>query len=269
MTKKLQDALEKARNPINPNAIYPETPPPPIPRRRGETDPEQLKALQAQIEAMQAELNNRVASNNALVTASDGNRVLGRFQLTHTALIIPEDISQDEMNLMGDLLRQMSGAMQFWIGDYVNMYHDGWGEMYDRMAEYFGIPQQTLEKWAWACRKIEKFRRRNFLSFSHHELVAGLPAALNGREDELLDYAQHNNLSYRDFRVYIRSLAPGKMVKPMPNLFNKEYMPRPANLKSLYLKARQGDETALAEIRRHITEYQKWLQDIEQSLGLR
>jgi hypothetical protein len=231
----------------------------------------EMQRLREEVEQLKVELQNRAAApQTALVTAEDGSRVLGRFRLTRTALIIPDDVTQDELQIMGDLLQQMHGAMQFWIGDFANIFHDRHGVMYDALAEYFSVDKSTLENWAWVCRKIEKSLRNDLLGFSHHYAVAGLPDNLKGRETELLDYAAQHSLNVMDFRRYIKSLLPVKAAgKQVSALFDKARVPRPTALRAIYLKARKGDERARLEMQRQIAEYEKWLREIQESLGLK
>lgn len=231
-----------------------------------------IEQLESELETVKEELAlaQQGASPNALIPTEDGSRMLGRFRMTRTALYVPADVTEGEMTVMGDFLRQAVGAMQFWIGDYANRWHDGYGEMYKRLAEYFQIEEKTLRNWAWVCRKIDLSRRRDNLSFSLHAEVAGLPPALRGREDELLEYAALHQLSAHDFRLYIKKLLPRKVNKKpaATRLFDKDQMPSIPELKALYKEARTGDKKALQQARKQIDAHIEWLRTVAQSLGL-
>jgi hypothetical protein len=223
--------------------------------------------LQSEIEILKTQQG---ASPTALIPGADGSRMLGRFRLTRNALVIPDDVTKDEMIIMGDLLRQMYGGQQFWMGDYANKFHDGYGEMYVHLAEYFGIEESTLRNWAWVCRKINLSLRRDNLSFSLHYEVAGLPKILKGREAELLQYAADHNLSHRDFKAYLKKLLPRKVNKTpaATRLFDKDQMPSIADLRAIYKEARTGDKRAKAQARKQIEKHMEWLRAIAQSLEL-
>jgi hypothetical protein len=227
--------------------------------------------LEAQVDALKAELIQAQQSDSptALIPTGDGSRMLGRFLLTRNALVIPDDVSKDELNVMGSLLRDMHGAMQFWIGDFANAYHDRHGIMYNALAEELGVVKDTLENWAWVCRKIQKSRRNDFCTFSHHHTVAGLPKLLKGREEELLRYAAEHQPSTREFKVYIK-LLPRKVNKTSAatRLFDKDQMPSVADLRAIYKEARTGDARAKAQARKQIDKHMEWLRTIARSLEL-
>lgn len=235
---------------------------------------EELLALRSEVQTLREELETRTATpENALITTEDGSRALGRFRLTRTALLMPEDVTDEELLVMGDLLKQMHGAMQFWIGDFANAFHDGYGNKYDALAKYFGIEKVTLENWAWVCRKMTISLRNEKLGFSHHYAVAGLPDKLKGREEELLNVAAENEMSVDNFRKYIKSLIPHKAPASsgraaISRLFEKERAPRNSDLRKIAVKASRGDEAARLEAKRQIEEYTRWLHDVAQSLGL-
>jgi hypothetical protein len=231
-------------------------------------DPKQIIAqLQSEIDILKAQQG---ASPTALIAAADGSRVLGRFRLTRTALFIPDDVTEDEMVIMGDFLRQSFGGMQFWIGDYANQFHDGHGSMYTRLAEFFQIEERTLRNWAWVCRKIDLSLRKDNLPFSHHLSVAGLPVVLRGREAELLQYAAAHDLSHSDFKLYLKKLLPRKVNKTpaATRLFDKDQMPSVADLRAIYKEARTGDKRAKDQARKQIEKHMEWLRTIARSLEL-
>jgi hypothetical protein len=230
-------------------------------------DPKTIIAdLQSEIDI----LKQQGAAANALIPTEDGSRTLGRFRLTRTALFIPADVTEDEMVIMGDFLRQSFGGMQFWIGDYAGKFHDGYGEMYTRLAEYFQIEERTLRNWAWVCRKIDLSLRKDNLTFSHHLVVAGLKPALRGREEELLNHAAQNDMKVDEFKAYIKKLLPRKVNKTSAatRLFDKDQAPSIPDLRRIYKEARTGDARAKAQARKQINRIIQWAREIAQSLEL-
>lgn len=270
MTNRLQAAIEKARNPIDPNQIYPETPPPPIRRRGGEADPEQLKALQEQIAGYQAQLKQ------AIVRTDTGIQIVGCTG-NAAGLMVPDDISVENIQLLADVLFDFEERIQLYIGDMLNAVERlGYGDI-KKIAEAYGRDKDTLYNWKSICKKVTtslrnevlaQFPDKKPLTLTHYQFVAPLP---EDQQRYWLNRAMSEGLGAMELKRLIKGEKPAAL--PAGNatvsLFDKSHMPRPAALKQTYLKARQGDENALSEIRRQIAEYEKWLRDIQESLGLR
>ncbi len=227
-----------------------------------------VQALRAELERVREQLTRR--DNNALIMVEDGVRALGRFSLTTRALISPDEITGDELNLIVTFLKDVKGALQFWIGDIVItcLKHDK--EAFGKLARYLEIDLDTLHAWVRVCKKIEPTRRRVNLDFSHHAEVINLKDELKGREDEILDYCEKNGLSVQELRAYIRNLLPSKSSpRPVSILFSKDRIPRLVVLKTTYLRVRRGDKDAAKEMKDTLRSYREWLDEIEKSLGLK
>ena len=65
---------------------------------------------------------------------------------------------------------------------------------------------ETLKNAGWVCRQIEKSRRRDKLSFSHHYEVAGLEQK---ESDLLLDKAEENGWNRNELRRQVRHFKSG------------------------------------------------------------
>jgi hypothetical protein len=271
MSKRLADALNTALNAdtpgtVNAEDIYPSVP---VPfKRRAEANPEQFKALQAQVEAYQAQLKQ------ALVRTDNGIQIAGCIG-NAAGLLVPDDISAEDMHLLADVLFDFEGRIQLFIGDMLNAVEKLQYGTIQKIAEAYGRDETTLYNWKSICKAVTTSLRSEVLAaypnkpaltIGHFALVRAMP------EDEQrhwLMQAAEQQWSVAKLRDAIK----GKALLPAENatlsLFDKSHMPRPAALEPLYRKARQGDKTALAEIQRHIAEYEKWLRAIQESLGLR
>lgn len=89
-------------------------------------------------------------------------------------LEINDNISKDELLDIGTKLSTMEGAIQFWIGDWINV---NWGKFEDnklKLAESLGYEVSSLKTLARVSRDIPIYIRTNKLSWTHHEALASL-----------------------------------------------------------------------------------------------
>ena len=94
------------------------------------------------------------------------------------------------------------GAVRDWsawaIGDWMLAGEALYGEeRVDQGIEVTGRSKVTLLEYERVARKVPPSRRRESLSFTHHQLVAARPAAEQGR---CLDEAEANHWSVEEFR---------------------------------------------------------------------
>lgn len=120
---------------------------------------------------------------------------------TETALIIPAGLPYDEWARLGHVLARMEKAVQWWVGDWLIYGEHAYGEKFAQAASETGLAPSTLKSYQWVAERTEKFRRRNSLSFGHHDAVAALPPAT---ADEMLDAAEAEELSVHDLRERVR-----------------------------------------------------------------
>jgi N6-adenosine-specific RNA methylase IME4 len=124
-----------------------------------------------------------------------------RVTLSETGLALPEDYTFDEWEQLGLALGRMERSVQWWVGDWIRFGERRYGEMYAQALDATGRDYGTLQKAVYVADKIELFRRRNNLSWSHHAEVAALPPA---EQDVWLDTAEAGALSVMDLRSAIR-----------------------------------------------------------------
>jgi hypothetical protein len=106
---------------------------------------------------------------------------------TTISLELPPDTAFEIWVETGRKLAKAANAIQWWWGDWWAFGETRYGQRISQLSES-GCPlaPETLMNYAVVCRRFEPSRRREVLSFSHHQVVAPLPAAEAGR---LLDWA--------------------------------------------------------------------------------
>lgn len=224
------------------------------------------------------ELENSLRS--ALVPHEDGVMSIGPFRLHRTYLEVVSDITEDDADLLGQLLVETDRRLQFVMGDWANLYIDDdmdsnrRGDVYTSLSERFGIEHKTLNNYASICRILGVSRRRETLSFSHHAEIAHLPADLKGQEEELLDAAVENKWSVRDLRNAIRqqsSIIEDDLEVLQTVIEKSPFETTPPNLNSVkvrkwWAKAVHGDKNARERINTVIADTELWLSRLKDSL---
>jgi len=127
--------------------------------------------------------------NNSLVFSS--------FKLESNALIPVGMPSFDQWVKCGEFIRRAEGSVHFWIGDWLNYGEDRWGEMYSQVIEDTGFNYGTLANDKYVASRIDFSRRRENLTFSHHQEVASYEPK---DQNDLLEKAEKMGLSVRKLR---------------------------------------------------------------------
>lgn len=109
--------------------------------------------------------------------------------LSVTGLQLPEQITLEQWESIGRELGRLQSASSWQIGDW---WVYGQQEYGDRKAlveseEWTGPVYGTCKNTAVVCRSFERSRRRDLLTFTHHVVVAALPAE---QADSLLDWCE-------------------------------------------------------------------------------
>jgi len=225
------------------------------------------------IERENAELKETL--NRSLVTLDDGSKQFLRFRLRATSLDLPPDATIEEIDQLGIFLANIGDAVQFWRGDWVNLYIPAdaddrqRSEIYAELSERFRISHSTLKSDAWICRTLPASLRRDALSYSHHKEIAGLPPSLKGREAEFLDIAVAQGLSVRALRQLIaEQLAVSEETRfaDNPELFSTGRKPNISRIERQWAAARNGDEAARQKLRDDLEQTRLWLDEIESTL---
>jgi hypothetical protein len=112
------------------------------------------------------------------------------------------DIDLAEWVEAGRRLGAMGRCGQWGLGDWIQYGNAKFGERYARAARITGYDVQTLMNIVYVASKFEISRRRENLSWSHHETVASLEV---DEQDHWLDLAASRKLSVADLRLELRS----------------------------------------------------------------
>jgi hypothetical protein len=110
---------------------------------------------------------------------------------------LPAGLSFEQWLEIGEALQQMERSVKWWLGDWWNYGTRAYGEMAsqaskDHVEDATGYAYHTIENAAAVARKFENSRRRENLSWSHHDAVAGLSPT---DADALLDRAEADGLN--------------------------------------------------------------------------
>jgi len=126
---------------------------------------------------------------DSALQVGDGTLRVGRATLTARGLITPDDIEEPEYVEIGRVLLHLDGAIQWLLGDWLARGDERqWGETYRQVAAEFGREVTTLRNYVSVCNAFDNLsRRRDDLSFGHHQAVVGLSTAAD--QDDWLERA--------------------------------------------------------------------------------
>src|SRR5262245_16386204 len=97
--------------------------------------------------------------------------------MTETGLELPVELTFEEWAGIGNVLGTMARATPWLLGDWVNYGDRAYGETYAQALSETGLSYAYLSNAAWICRRVPPSRRREKLSFGHHEVVAPMTPA--------------------------------------------------------------------------------------------
>lgn len=154
-----------------------------------------------------------VSNENGVLAGEIGQRQLPTgIQFESTRLILPPDLDFPAWETVGLFLHMVESAASWWIGDWINYGEDRYGEKYAQAMSLTGQTYGALANKAYTARHVEPSRRRENLSFSHHQEVASLPPE---EQDALLDEAEQHALGRDHVRTRVQEMQ-GKEFGPCP-----------------------------------------------------
>jgi N6-adenosine-specific RNA methylase IME4 len=136
-----------------------------------------------------------------------GDLVHGAFRLTPTGLVVKGKPSFDAWEECGGFLQRIEGAIQFWIGDWLNFGEHAYGEKYAQAVTE--VQADTWRHYAWVADNVDACIRIHNLSWSHHLQVAKLHDTPDVQR-ELLEQAA--GLSVTEFKALIRGRLHGDKI---------------------------------------------------------
>jgi hypothetical protein len=122
--------------------------------------------------------------------------------ITAVAWIPEQELDLTEWSRAGHQLGVMDRCSPWWIGDWIRYGNATFGEKYSRAAKITGYDPQTLMNRVYVASRFEISRRRENLSWSHHDQVAALPP---DQQEYWLDRAIAECLTRADLRLELRS----------------------------------------------------------------
>ncbi len=187
-------------------------------------------------------MSNAIAKRN-------GELTLPGFTLTATGLDVEGEPSFEQWQQAGQSLRQLDGALHWWIGDWLRFgkSQKDWGEMYPEAVEKLGFAEKTLRNYVWLADKFELSLRRDDLDKSHHEIVAAVDEP---ERSEWLDKAAAKNWPCGELRgkLHEAKLMASRKDNPMPvGMSDVIYADPPWQFNS------NGDPRSMAVDRQYLT----------------
>ena len=125
-------------------------------------------------------------------------------EFTRTGLKFDGEVSFDAWLEAGTALATVEQGIHWMIGDWL-LYGDGrkaeWGAMYAEAMERFSFAYQTLRNDKRLAESFKLSRRRDKLSFGHHDVVAALPPA---EQDQWLNRAEREDWSVAKLKAAMK-----------------------------------------------------------------
>jgi len=140
------------------------------------------------------------------------------------------EVALPEWVAAGRRLGAMGRCGQWALGDWIRYGNAKFGERYARAARITGYDSQTLMNMVYVSSRFDISRRRENISWSHHEAVAALEC---DQQDQWLDRVETHRLSVSDLRTALRSSTRRRRRSETEGDINKG--------------TRQGDESVSSE----------------------
>jgi hypothetical protein len=123
----------------------------------------------------------------------------GDAVLKPTGLDLLRQVSEDRYREIGSQLCCIDRGIQWALGDWYVLGNQIYGERAEAIAVgiFGGRARHTLQNYAAVCRALAASRRREGLSFGHHEAVVALPEEV---QEDFFNTAEKQQLSVQDLR---------------------------------------------------------------------
>lgn len=137
----------------------------------------------------------------AITVHSQPNIDAPGFVVTWTGLVVNGQPSFAEWAHLGQQLAVVERATHWAIGDWLIYGEGAFCEMYAQALEETRFAYDTLAHDKWLAGKIEFWRRRQNLSWSHHREVGALEP---DEQDYWLDLAEQNDWTRQELRAAVK-----------------------------------------------------------------
>lgn len=137
------------------------------------------------------------------------------FLLSKAGLQILGEVDFEDWLQIGNKLKQIEGAVMWWLGDWLNYGEATYGEKYSQALEATEYEYQTLADASYVSSAVHFSRRLENLSFWFHREVASLEPQ---DQDRFLDLAESQNLTIRELRQQVKDFKKPKLseINPLP-----------------------------------------------------
>lgn len=114
------------------------------------------------------------------------------FTLSATGLTVDGNPSFEEWAEAFETVRRVSSGVRWWVGDLLVAGEERFGEQYAQVLDAADYEQQTMANLKSVAARVDRSRRREALSFEHHDAVASLPA---DEQESFLSLAERDGLT--------------------------------------------------------------------------
>ena len=108
----------------------------------------------------------------ALLQTDDAPLQLAHFTFDRTGLAVMGRPPYEEWERCGAFLQRIEGAVQWWLGDWLNYGEHAYGEKYAQALDATGIELRTLEAYAYVAAKVDTTIRIVEVGWSLHQILA-------------------------------------------------------------------------------------------------
>lgn len=126
--------------------------------------------------------------------------------IRHVAWAPTGELDPREWATVGRRIGAVGRNIQWLLGDWIAYGNQKFGERYVRASKITGYDTQTLMNMVYVASRFENSRRRENLSWSHHETLASLES---GEQDSWLDQAIAHRWAVSDLRMMLRVSRKG------------------------------------------------------------
>lgn len=140
-------------------------------------------------------------SSVATADRSQPSRAARVPAVRHVAWTPRDELDVREWAEAGRRIGSVGRNIQWLLGDWITYGNHKFGERYTRASKITGYDKQTLMNMVYVASRFSIERRRENLSWSHHEALAALEAA---DQDRWLDDAAEHRWSVLDLRTMLR-----------------------------------------------------------------
>jgi hypothetical protein len=132
-----------------------------------------------------------------------------KVRFEKTGLVVDGELDDDELRALLRRLGRIENAVRWWLGDALCLVRNRWpkdghpsfGDTWDKVLQGIGLEPTTGAHYRRVARAVPIERRRERLSWSHHERVAALPPA---EQEEWLERAERGGMSVDALHVATR-----------------------------------------------------------------